>query len=206
MQRTTDMKPAQILSALSLCAVLGSGAAGAATLTFSPLNSAVAVGQVFQVTLVGRDFTDGTDGTYGGGVSIAWDPALFQMLSYDTSVFGGDQSLATANTNTVLDNVAGTLSDLSVASLFTGVTTADFDVAVLTFQALAGGTSSLDASIGYFTSGFPNIWTDGDEFIPLELELDFVSGSMTVVPVPAAAWLFLSALGATGVLARRRAA
>lgn len=200
------MNPIKTLSALSLVALLATGAAEAATLTFAPLASSVAVGNTFQVTLVGRDFTEGTDGTYGGGVSIAWDPGVLTLLGYDTSVFPGDRDLANSNTLTVLDNNLGTLSNVSVSSFFVGATTADFDVATLTFQAVGSGVSSLDASIGYFTSGFPNIWTDADPYNPVELNLAFQSGSVNVVPVPAAVWLLGSALGGLGFLRRRLAA
>ncbi len=195
------------LSALVVGAMLGAGpAAQAATITFDALNSSVVAGQTIVVKLVGRDFIEGAGGTFGGGVSIAWDPTKLSLQAFDTSVFAGDQLLATSNTNTVVNNVAGTLTDLSVASFFDGVEAADFDIALLTFQALTPGVSSLNASIGFFTSGFENIWTDSDPFEPTVLDLGFGQGSVSVVPVPAAVWLFASALGALGIARRKMAA
>lgn len=200
------MKRINLLQALFVGAsmLVSATLAQAATISFNPLGSSVSVGQTFQVTLVGRDFTEGVGGTYGGGVSIAWDSSLLSLNGYDTSVFGGDQLLATSNTNTVLDNGTGELRDLSVASFFIGVPDADFDIAVLTFTALAPGVSQLSTEIGLFTSGFENIWTDASEFTPIALAPTFGAGSVTVVPEPGASLLL--GLGLAGLASVRRRA
>lgn len=202
------MKQKKHFLAVGLLALTGllSVATEAATITFSPLASNVAAGDEIQIMLVGRDFTDGEGGTFGGGVSVAWNPALLSLESYDTGVFAGDKFLASSNTLTVIDNNLGTLANLSVASFFTGVESADFDIAILNFRGLAAGQTTLEASIGYFTSGFENIWTDASDFSPIALEPVFGTAAVTVtaVPVPAAAWLMGSGLVGLAGVARRR--
>jgi hypothetical protein len=202
------MKLINLLHAVVLAAllVLSGAAARAATITFDPAASLISTGQTFQITLVGRDFTEGAGGTFGGGVTVGWDPALLSLQSFDTSVFAGDQLLATSNTSTVVDNTAGQLRDLSVASFFTGVEAADFQIAVLTFTALAPGQSTLSAQIGLFTSGFENIWTDSDAFNPIAVSPSFVAGGVTVVPEPGTSLLVGIGLAGLASVRRRSAA
>ena len=83
------------------------------------------------------------DGTFGGGLTDQLGSEQARAPAFDTSVFAGDQLLATSNTNTVIDNVSGQLRDLSVASFFDGVETPDFDIALLTFTAWPPGVSAL---------------------------------------------------------------
>ncbi len=178
----------------------------AAVITVNPASTTVQAGQTFQVTLVGQDWTEGEGGTFGGGVSVAWDASVLSLQSYDTSVFLGDKALAESNTTTVIDNVNGQLRNLSVASFFTGVTSANFDIAVLTFTALHTGHTDLNLALGQFDAGFDNIWTDSSEFNAIQVNPTFVSGHVEAVPVPAAAWLFGSALLAGAGLVRRKQA
>lgn len=180
----------------------------AAVITFEPINSSVMVGEVIEVKLVGNGFDEGEGGTYGGGVSVFWNPSLLMLESYDTSVFGGDKSLATSNTATVIDNTSGQLRNLSVASLFSAVSNNDFDIAILTFKGLAVGESTLAAALGQFQNGFDIIWTDSGFLNPIQVNPQFVNGSLSVtaVPLPAAVWMFGAGLvGMMGSMKRRRA-
>lgn len=192
------------LAALTL---LGIGAsAQAATITFNPTSATTSVGSTFTINLVGTDFTEGEGGTYGGGVSLAWDPTILALQSYDTSVFGGDQMLAGSNTTTLIDNVNGELKNLSVASFWTPVTSTSFNIAVLTFNVLSAGTTQLSSSLGQFDSGFDNIWTDSSFANAIQINPQFDSATVSAVPVPAAVWLLGSALlGGAGFIRRKQA-
>jgi len=173
----------------------------AATITVEPLNSTVFTETTFDIAVVGHDFTAGDGGTGGGGFSIAWDPSLLNLDSYDLT-FAGDQVLGQPG---VLDNVAGTLLNADVSSLFTVVTDTDFEIAVLHFSSLTNlGVSPLDLSIGLFDNGFERIWADSSGFV--DAKPSFADGSVEVIPVPAAVWLFGSGLlGLIGVARRRNA-
>lgn len=175
----------------------GATAVQAATITIDPLDSSVMPGATFDVTIVGLDFTEFAGGTIGGGFSLAWDSSVLMLDSVNLS-FAGDQLFGQAGT---VDNVAGTLLNADVTS-FNGVTAFDFDIAVLTFTAVGLGSTALDLSIGLFDNGSERIWADSSGFndtMPL-----FVDGSVNVIPIPAAVWLFGSGLiGLIGVARRR---
>lgn len=192
------------LLALSLLAA-GAGAQ-AATITFSPTSLTANVGSTFSINLVGTDFTEGEGGTYGGGVSLSWDPTILSLQSYDTSVFGGDKLLAESNTTTVIDNISGQLRNLSVASSFTPVISTSFNIAVLTFNVLNAGNTQLNSSLGQFDSGFDNIWTDSSYASAIQINPEFEAAAITAVPVPAAVWLMGSALMAGAGFVRRKQA
>ncbi|MGE3846483.1 MAG: hypothetical protein AB7I01_06375 [Gammaproteobacteria bacterium] len=195
-----SIKP--ILRLAPLCAALLLGtSAEAAILDFAPEDAEVTVGDSIAIKIVGRDFTNGADGTIGGALSVSWDPALLTLTGY-TVDFAGDRLFADANTNTALDAVGGTLGNLSVLSLF-GVESADFDVATLTFKGVSAGVSSLTLSLGQFESGLDNPWFDADGLLPAEPTFGATSLAVRPVPVPAALPLLAGALAALGGLRRR---
>jgi hypothetical protein len=192
-----------LISTLAFFALaFGTEAVQASMITVVPLNTVVTSPSTFDVTVVGRDFTDGAVGTLGGGFIVDWDPTILTLDSFNLT-FAGDQGFAQA---AVLDNVSGFLN-ADVSSFLTGVTTKDFDIAVLTFSTVGLGTSPLDLSVGTYTgSGSDIVWGDGDGFaIP---QPTYADGSVMVsaVPVPAAVWLFGSGLlGLIGVARRHNA-
>ncbi|OAI11818.1 hypothetical protein A1507_19670 [Methylomonas koyamae] len=194
---------AKLLPAFAFAGLMASSfASQAATIGFIPDSASVTTGGTIQIKLVGSDFSNGT---FGGGLSVAWDASLLSLQSFDTSVFPGDLGLADVGVDTVIDNNAGKLENLSVASFFQGAPDASFDIAVLTFKGLASGTSLLQASLGQFSSGFDNIWTDYNNDV---IGLQFAPASLNVaaVPLPGAAWLFGSVLlGGLSMACRQRA-
>jgi len=195
---------AVIRAATASVLLMASFATSAATieLTPNPLNETV--GNSFDMFLTGSNFDLGTNGSAsggaaGGGVTITWDETIIDLqggLAGLNITFSGDQFFAPAP---VLG--AGSLS-FSTASL-NGDPNANFDIATLTFDAVATGgpiLAGVEVSI-------LDVWADFDGLI--DMTPTGVGSEVTInaVPVPAAVWLFGSGLlGLVGVARRRTAA
>ncbi len=185
------------LGAVGLAFSFGAGVAGAATIELLPPTINDSVGSTFTLDVVGRNFDIGSGGSNGGGLTIDWDPAvigLFGGLSGLNITFAGDQFFASPPT---LDVGAGSL-DFSVSSL-NGVAATNFDIAVLTFEALNPGTTTTGITISAI-----DVWPDfagTTDVVPTG-----VGANVTVnpVPLPPAVFLFGSALAGLGFVGRRR--
>jgi hypothetical protein len=198
------MSFSHIVHAAALCAAaLLTVAARAATLTVTPQDAGVRVGEIIELTIVGEDFTAGAGGTIGGALSVSWDPSLIALTGYSTDVFAGDKFFAEDNTTVEKDAAAGTLSNLSVLSL-TGLDTADFNVATLVFEGLQPGVSAIGLSIGYFDTGAENRWFDADGLVHSDPAFAGTTLAVTPVPLPAAAWFLVSGLVGLGLVGRRK--
>ena len=181
----------------SLAFVACTSVAQAATITVSPFSPTVNIGDVFNISIIGTDFTVGSGGTIGGGFSLAWDPGILTLQRFALT-FPGDQLFGQPG---VVDLAAGTWTNADVTS-FNGTTLANFEIATVTFLATNLGVSPTDVTIGLFEGGSPRLWADSDGLI--DVNPTFVGGSVTFVPVPAAVWLFGSGiLGLIGVARRR---
>jgi len=165
--------------------------AQAATVTTDPLNSTEGLNSIFTIDVVGEGFPI----TEGGGFNLAYDPSILNVNS--VSIDGAFWTFV--NVLGTIDNVLGTLSEVQVSDFsFPGIS-GDFIVATIEFHAVGLGTSNLT-----LTNSVGNPWAyDGSPITPLS----FVSGSVTVVPIPAAVWLFGSGLlGLVGVARRKKTA
>ena len=136
---------------------------------------------MFALDVIGSEFPI----TQGGGFTISFDPLVLEITS--VSIDGVVWNFV--NDTGTTDNVAGTLTDVLV-SAFPGVATGSFTVATVEFLAKGTGISGL----GLAPSS--NVWASGG----LPVNPTFDSGLVTVVPLPAAVWLFVSGFM---VLARR---
>lgn len=169
-------------------------------------NQLVNQGDQFQITVEGLGFVDGSN---GGGVDVTWDPNIMTLDTVDRSVFPGDGILG--NDGTL--SAPGFLQDLSVSSFGDGIGTSapgpSFPIAILTFTLDVGNVpTNINLALGSFTSGAgDDVWTDGGSQL-VDLQPGDFSGAQinsAVIPVPAAVWLFGSALGLLGWVRRRAA-
>jgi hypothetical protein len=110
----------------------------AADVSFGPGPATVSQDDIFTLEIKGSNFQDEVD---GGGISFDFDPGILQVLSVtiDPSVWNF------VNSDGTIDNVTGRVSDVLVTA-FPGVTSADFIVATIEFQAVGAGSTALTLS------------------------------------------------------------
>jgi hypothetical protein len=210
--KLTSMKMKTTMGALAM--LLAAGASNAAVISpcadlladnATCVDPTVTIdGNTFDMTIRGSEFAIGTS---GGGLTVTWDAARLDLVSWDTSVFAPPLGLVVPGGGT-LDQAAGTLSDIDLLSISIGSSLTTFDIVTLTFLAQAPGNAAVTPSLGNFSgTSTPNIWVDQfgvDEVVPT-----YTPGSVQIsaVPVPAAVWLFGSGLiGLVGIARRRRSA
>lgn len=170
---------------------LGAAVAEANTVQFTQSSFDVAPGQTFTVDLVGSGFSSGPD---GAAFALSWDPAVLSYVSTTVANPPWDTSFVSDGTA-----AAGDI-DYVFLSKTTGDAGSDFSLASFTFQVLggAGATSPLSLSNDPYNVGF--VAPGGQS-----LTVSYVNSEVHVVPVPAAVWLFGSALASMGFLRRRTA-
>jgi len=175
--------------ALFAALLLTSGYLQAATVTWDDADKNALQGDTFTLNIVGADFLVDVD---GGGVNLAFDSSVVNVLSVtiDEAVW----DLGVGISGGTIDNVAGTVDGIMVNNWNT--VTNDFIVATVEFEVV--GTNEMSSALT-LTEYVGNPWAGGGS----ALNPTFVAGNINVVPVPAAAWLFGSAIGLLGWLRRR---
>jgi len=164
----------------------------AATISWGTMSNPVSAGDAFTLDIIGTDFFTNVD---GGGVEISFDAAVLSVLSVtiDETVWDFDVGVRPGTIN----NVSGTIEGIMV-NAFSAVT-GDFTVASIEFQVLKEGSSLL--SITEF--GLNPFASAGSVINP---QFSSTTFETTVVPVPAAVWLFGSGLiGLIGFARRKKA-
>lgn len=171
--------------------------AGAALVAFSGLTQAAAVtaslsspaveGGSFLVSLQGTGFDKALD---GGGLGLTFDASALELLSVSI-----DPSWSFFADEGVIDNVAGTLTDLSFNVW--GGKTGDFKIADLTFLAKRGGQTTVSTAPSVM---FP-FGSGGEE---LQVQHGSLTVSVATVPEPSVAVMTLFGVVAGLALARRR--
>jgi len=186
------MKTSTINKTLAVLALLGSSASMAATVNITPSSALVTPGQSFTLTI-----TADTPNTFAATMALAFDSSRVAFVS----------GAALAPWNVFVKNSPTTANptvfDVETPAA-TGANPAVYNVAILTFQALANAPGGSTGIVINDDGGNVTGWFDADtaDWIPVS----YNQASVQVVPVPAAAWLFMSALGGLAVLKRRQQA
>jgi len=164
-----------------------SGVALADTVGFNPDPKNVALGDMFTVDIVGIGFTE----LAGGVIDLGFDGAVLQINSVSIDPYWDFLPDGGALTD------SNTWSGIGFDVLVNDPAVGDFIIAKISLTALTVGSSSLEI-LG--TSEFFN--GSVDELFPT-----LSNGTVNVVPVPAAVWLFGSGLlGLVGIARRNKAA
>ncbi len=183
------MKTSNITKTLGLLALLGSSASMAASVVITASNLTPDVGENFTMTITGN-----AENTFTASIALAFDASKVAYVSGATlAPFTVFTKNSPANANPTVFDVE-TPATLNLGGAF-------YNVAVLTFQALAVGAAGIVINDD---GGFQTGWFDADDFFAIPV--DYTQANVVVtsaVPVPAAAWLFVSALGGLAGLKRR---
>lgn len=211
------------LALISICALLSSSAF-AAPISIGPYlfnddasaTSAIFSGSVFEN--VSGAITDGLANTYIKGTSIDAGVSLGFGNTSLSNQAGDDLALffITAS-NTVTLNIGESSSTLTSSQLFVNPADPFTDIGekylVTDIQLASGGFGTADLSVIFidledFGIGLNESLTNIDLLLGNNQSLMTYAvgmhGQVSAVPVPAAAWLFLTGLGALGFISRRR--
>jgi hypothetical protein len=186
------MRKTVVSGVIGLVSLLTANLASAISVSTNPSNVVVNVGDTFQVSIDAADFPT----TAGGGFFVNWDSGL-SLLTTDAEI----------ETNMIFDTpssqTTGNQTRIVGGNFGAPVSSTNFTIVTLEFQALAAGSSNITLS-----AEPTELWVD-ETFATLDPQPDYFGTSVTVndltaVPLPGAVWLFgTGLLGMVGVARRR---
>jgi hypothetical protein len=180
------MKRYALVSIACLLAVAQDSNAATVNVFISPAESTVTLGSSFDVEI--RGSYGGPASLAGGAVNLTFDKNVLNVVSVLVNPAVGDFVAE----NGTIDNANGSVEVIGFAS-FIGIA-GDFKLATVSLQAVGLGTSPLQLSdpndpVFPWTNYDFSVSPSGDTVTP-----QFSHGSVTAVPLPAGAWLFLTGL------------
>ena len=195
-------KAAPLLAAVALW--VASSGAQANVISLAPVGQSVGVGDVFSVQ-ISMYFTEAT---VGGAFDLFYDPTQLSFVSFefDETFFNdiADPAFAHVPDDCFTDGAPFGGCEIGDAELnaigfgnFDGIV-GEYLVATVFFEALAPGSSQLTMAVN--DAPFEGLFS---AVTGLEMEVNYNSAKVQIVPVPAALWLFLSALGWLGIRRQR---
>ncbi len=181
-----------------------SAQAQAALISFNPVNQTVGLGEIatvdLQISGLGDDFLSTFD------LDIGFDSSILDFQSF---TFGtGLDLLGFGPINGATDFGSGLVNIFEISfdgnQVLRDLQPNEFVLGTFTFNTLSIGTSPLDITVNAL-GGESFFDFDLGREVALPLEADLQSGSISVVPVPAAIWLFGTALiGLVGFIRLRK--
>jgi len=168
--------------------------ANAALVSLVPESAFINEGASFGLDLAidAADVNGDSPGSFSGIVTIAYDPG---QVTFDGFDYLGS---AMAQTGEPVVSIDGALERISID--FMGATDVS-TIGTYSFTALAPEGAEIEFSfVPTFTAGFANTLPTNAPFVP-----DLEGATVSVVPLPAAAWLMLSAFGFMFGFVKRRA-
>lgn len=158
-------------------------AAQSASISLTPANQNVALGDAVTVQLT-MDFSE--DATLGGGVDVFYDASILQFVSFVFDAgLGGDPSFERNP-----DELAGELNGIGFGH-FEGLSGPSL-VGTFTFNTLKTGVVNFLLSANDFPAGD---FISATTFEAQTVSFSGTTVNVSVVPLPAAAWLLMSGLG-----------
>lgn len=147
------------------------------------------LGDMVILKVYGADFTQAT---IGGGVNLNFEPSVLRVdeVIFDNSVFDFQKQVNS------IDNDLGLVESILVSSILSEHA-GEFTIAEIKFTAIGAGLSDLILSPSTFFAP----WRTASN---QDIDFDFVDGSVQVVPLPAAIWLFGAGLIGLLVTTRNR--
>jgi hypothetical protein len=175
--------------ALATAALLITSAVQAQTVTVTPTNSTIIIGESVSLDFNATGFTDAT---FGGGFNLSYDKSILELVSMSIP-----SRWEFFRSTGLLDAASGTVSDVNF-NTFTPIG-GDFLTATAVFKGVGEGTSAVTLTPSEL---FPFAGADG------RIPVNFAAGSVTVtaVPEPSSVALLAAGLACTLLMARRRKA
>ena len=165
--------------------------ANAASISLSPANVDAVVGDIIELDVI-MDFSDVT--TIGGGYDIAFSSADLDFMSWAPNPVGDP------GFSRLPDVLDGLLSGIALGDFNSGITGVH-NLGTVSFEVIGG------SSVVYVqdTASVAGPFVDFNTFQVIPVEYSSAAVNVSSIPLPAAAWLFGSALAGLVVVKRKKA-